>query len=238
MFLPGQYGHKADLCSSLEALGSDADDSVLMAGFADFTNRYYGQQFGSSCFYDSRCLADLGKATLNERSWRWQKCSQLAYFQASEDPVHSPQPSVKASSLWAMVMTHVCLVAQVAPAEGSLRSSLVNLSYAFEQCDRIFNLGGKKPETTAINRMFGGARPKAGRVFFTDFSDDPWQQASVRRELGPDQPYELVTCDGCGHCMDFHAPQPTDPQPLIDARSRFERYVAEWLGEVDEALVA
>ena len=36
----------------------------------------------SSCFYDTRCLADPEKADLNARSWRWQKCYQLAYFQA------------------------------------------------------------------------------------------------------------------------------------------------------------
>ena len=37
-------------------------------------------------------------------------------------------------------------------------------------------------------------------IFYLDFSDDPWAEASVRRALGPGLPFCMTTCDGCGHC--------------------------------------
>jgi len=52
-------------------------------------------------------------------------------------------------------------------------------------------------------------------VFYSDFSDDPWQRASVWFSPSDSQPYHLAQCDNCGHCMDLHAPSETDPAPLV-----------------------
>ena len=51
-----------------------------------------------------------------------------------------------------------------------------------------------------MNAKFGGEFPKASKVFYTDFSDDPWQRASVTFPPSADQPYYLSTCEECGHC--------------------------------------
>lgn len=39
-----------------------------------------------------------------------------------------------------------------------------------------------RPHTQHVNRVFGGARPKGTRIFFTDFSDDPWSETTVDDE--------------------------------------------------------
>jgi pimeloyl-ACP methyl ester carboxylesterase len=214
-----QYGRKEELCSFLEGLEEEEEgreeqeplsDFELVWGFANFTSSYYGSQFGSSCFYDSRCAGDVSRATLNERSWRWQKCSELAYF-------------------------------QVAPQEdgggegGSLRSGKVTLEYHLEQCRMIFGEGVGEPRVEEINGRFGGARPKATRVFYSDFSDDPWQAASMLEEEdgegGREQPFELAVYDGAGHCSDLHASSEGDHPNLVELRARFRTYLAQWLME-------
>ena len=147
-----------------------------------------------------RCAA----GDLNERSWRWQKCSQLAYF-------------------------------QTAPKEASLRSQQVTLSYHLEQCRRIFGNEVGKPSVEAINARFGGATPRAERVFYSDFSDDPWQAASVLAEVDAvSQPYELAVYDGAGHCSDLHASTPQDHPNLVKLRERFKGYLAQWLVEEEK----
>lgn len=75
-----QYNHKEDLCSTLIPAyqNGEAMDKV----FADFTNSYWGPQFGASCFYDTNCFADPKEHSM-ARQWRWQKCSQLAYLQVA-----------------------------------------------------------------------------------------------------------------------------------------------------------
>ena len=87
------------------------------------------------------------------------------------------------------------------------------------------------PSSVEMNQKFGGQFPQAHNVYYSDFSDDPWQRASVNFPVGTDQPYFLAQCDDCGHCLDFHSPQPTDPAPLTQCRSEFEFYMNLWLDE-------
>jgi len=219
-----QYGRKDELCSFLEKMEeegreegreepSEPSDFELVWGFANFTNSYYGKLFGSSCFYDSRCAGDVSRATLNERSWRWQKCSELAYFQVAPEGEGGREGGGEG---------------------GSLRSGKVTLEYHLEQCRRIFGEGLGEPRVEEINARFGGARPKATKVFYSDFSDDPWQAASMleeEREGGREQPFELAVYDGAGHCSDLHASTEGDHPNLVKLRERFRTYLTQWLME-------
>lgn len=49
--------------------------------------------------------------------------------------------------------------------------------------------------------------------------------------VSSDQPYNLVQCDDCGHCKDFHTPTDDDPEALKKERAEFEGYLDQWLGE-------
>ena len=107
------------------------------------------------------------------------------------------------------------------------------------------------PVTNETNNYYGGTEPRGSNIYFSDFSDDPWQQASVRRvsdvacptalplpshpagpciqEVSPELPYQLVECDGCGHCDDLRAPSSSDPAALTASRKRFADYLTKWL---------
>lgn len=203
-----QYSNKTVLCQALADLGEDPSPLRLMVGFANFTNSYWGPQFASSCFYDTRCAADTRRATLNERSWRWQKCSQLAYFQVAP------------------------------PKEVSLRSQQVTLEYHLEQCRRIFGLPSPPP-VEEINAKYGGPAPISKRVFFSNFGDDPWLEASLTNEsFDPvDRPAMVAVYDGAGHCSDLHAPSANDHPNLVALRDKFKEYMKEWItaaGEEEE----
>eukprot|EP00898_Chlorokybus_atmophyticus_P003877 jgi/Chlat1/4490/Chrsp29S04427 len=209
-----QYSQKATLCNYLEEHGAflrNATREILVTAFASFTNTFWGASFGKSCFYDTNCLmTDRKRWQPSARSWRWQKCSQLAYF-------------------------------QTAPKRNSVRSNVVDLVYHFKQCTDIFGKDAT-PNTRQTNQActhgskhsaseYGGATPNGTNIFFTDFSDDPWQWASVTKSPGAHEPYCFVECDNCGHCMDLHAPQLQDPPQLTHCRQQFETHLARWLSE-------
>lgn len=80
-----------------------------------------------------------------------------------------------------------------------------------EQCGYIY--GASAPLITPASiasfnmRHGGGSIGNEGRIFEIDYSDDPWKMATtaavVQRQGWPltlDQPFMLLTCDGCGHC--------------------------------------
>jgi hypothetical protein len=81
------------------------------------------------------------------------------------------------------------------------------------------------PTSLKINQKFGGEFPTAKNVFYSDFSDDPWQRASVSFSANVDSPYYLTTCENCGHCKDFHTPSESDPVELKNERIEFQEFL-------------
>ena len=79
--------------------------------------------------------------------------------------------------------------------------------------------------------MFGGPHPGANgatKIVFLDYSDDPWNQASVQKAGGPTLPYCMTTCNGCGHCGAGVPANETRCSKIQD------KYVAEWIAEATE----
>jgi hypothetical protein len=213
-----QYGRKAVLCDGLAALPADPTDAQRVAGLAAILARAYGPRFTSACFYDTACVANAsaaaggsgGLTAADARSWRWQKCTELAYLQA-------------------------------APADGRvgpLRSPRLTMAVLLAQCDRAFGVGTTK-RLLAANRLFnaryGGADPTkatlptvASEIFYLDFSDDPWAEASVRSTHGSSLRFCMTTCDGCGHCG---SGVPQNMTHCYDAADNFVASVlAKWPG--------
>lgn len=104
----------------------------------------------------------------------------------------------------------------------------MNLDYHLRQCAAIFGQP-MFPSSVKMNQKFGGAFPTATNVFYSDFSDDPWARASVTYPPSSDQPYKFAMCDDCGHCLDLHTPQESDPEPIKQTRAEFETYLKKWL---------
>lgn len=87
------------------------------------------------------------------------------------------------------------------------------------------------PHTNEMHELYGGDTPTADRVFYSDFSDDPWAPASVQYPVGSNQPYIYAMSNDLGHCSDLHTPSEDDPQALKDCRTEFETYLKKWLTE-------
>ena len=178
---PTGAGEAAD--ADAGAAGGAMDALALARLFANYTRQAWGPRYFSSCFYNSTCMRDAtrGAVAQSARSWYWLKCSQLGYFQTSP------------------------------PAGLATRPRGLTVARLLEQCAYIF--GAAAPLVTparidGFNRRMGGeALGGASRIFEIDFSDDPWKMATttslVARQawvLSAEQPFLLLTCDGCGHC--------------------------------------
>ena len=111
---------------------------------------------------------------------------------------------------------------------GDFQILIEQCKYAFDGLDPSNTAGGIGP--VPFNKKFGGATmtpkdgsPRPTRIFFTDFSDDPWSRASVQSAPSPELPYCLTTCNGCGHCG------AGVPQNLTKCRDEQTSYVGKWL---------
>ena len=170
-----QYGNKAELCKYLGKLPETATDEQRIQNYNDLIDKYMGSAFASNCFYDSECLKNTtqGSASgVGNRPWRWQKCSELGYL-------------------------------QTAPTSGSLRSSkYLNISALTEQCTYVFGIS-EQQQLNAIKKFnsehWDILEKEATNIMFLDFSDDPWQKASMTSGTSS-LPFCMTTCDGCGHC--------------------------------------
>mmetsp|Transcript_102181 Transcript_102181/g.256140 ORF Transcript_102181/g.256140 Transcript_102181/m.256140 type:complete len:587 (+) Transcript_102181:139-1899(+) len=216
-----QYGRKSLLCSNITGLDYDkASSEEIMSNTASLIKHFWGTDFGSGCFYDTSCLKDPARYEVGgtDRSWRWQKCYELAYLQPAPLPDQQKDGTLLPKPL---------------------RSWMVNMSYMVDQCYAVFGdfnavPGGIDFSTQAINAQYGGAQPTARKVFYSNFADDPWLEASVMppRDIDDEQPYEVALCEDCGHCMDLHTPNADkDPAALKAVRARFEKYMDDWLDE-------
>ena len=185
-----QYGSKKELCDGLAALPASPSDDERIANLGAVIAHHYGTDFSSDCFYDSECVANAtappqdkpsALGGLNSRSWRFQKCSEVAFLQA--------QPKAAASAL------------------PPLRSAKLTIDELRAQCEYIFPQSTPRltERNAALNARFGRDMPALGsagatEIFYLDFSDDPWAEASVRRSTTSTLPFCMTTCDGCGHC--------------------------------------
>jgi len=178
-------------------MANPSDPNSLMSTFANYTNSFWGSSFGGNCFYDTNCLMyNQSQWQPTSRAWRWQKCSEMAYFQN-------------------------------APQTNSLRSTKYEtIAYDLAQCNTIFKM---TPDTVETNLYYGGANIQATNVFYSNFFDDPWHRASVRKVNNAGEPFVLATCQGCGHCQDLHGPRASDPPELTLIRSQFRFFLKQWL---------
>ena len=118
-----------------------------------------------------------------------------------------------------------------------MRSELLTLEDEIEQCKYVFGDSAVAPDlnTAKFNAKYGGAEPgtgtlKASKILFLDYSDDPWNRASVNKQLSADLPYCMTTCDGCGHCG------AGVPKNLTACDDEEDKYVEQWLQEAEEDL--
>ena len=76
--------YKADMCGMLAPV--DAAPMDALAAFAKWTLTHYGD-LANQCYYSTSCLSDASQKDqwYNQKTWVWQCCSQLAYWQVIRD---------------------------------------------------------------------------------------------------------------------------------------------------------
>merc|ERR1719329_612107 len=89
-----QYGSKVSLCDGLAQLPADPNDEQRMENLNEIFVGHYGHGYAGDCFYNSDCIRNDRGTNGMGRSWRWQKCSELAYLQDAP-----AQNSLRASAL-------------------------------------------------------------------------------------------------------------------------------------------
>jgi len=71
------------------------------------------------------------------------------------------------------------------------------------------------PAWEQINEMYHGTDINETNIFFFNAREDPWQYAGIEKlskaqKLNP-MKFKYIDCPDCGHCIDLHAPSPSDP---------------------------
>jgi pimeloyl-ACP methyl ester carboxylesterase len=119
---------------------------------------------------------------------------------------------------------------QTAPAQHSLRSKYINVTYHEKLCAEAFGVA-LKPNTRFTNVYYGGITPVGERVYFPNGGLDPWSMLSLTHDL-PCCP-EIVTrvIAGTSHCADLYASSPDDPPSLTAARLDIAAHISTWITE-------
>jgi serine protease 16 len=138
----------------------------------------------------------------NERQWYWQTCTEFGYYQTCDANTTCPFKSPAA----------------------------LDLSLQVGLCTQVY---GVEPATTAAriafsNQYYGGNQPAGDRIVYVNGSIDPWHWLSVLASIpGSDQ--SAIYIPGTAHCANMHASQPSDPEPLKQARVQIQNTISSWL---------
>ena len=90
------------------------------------------------------------------------------------------------------------------------------------------------PAIGYAHQYYGDTSMNATKIVFNTAIEDPWQYAGMRSIPYPSYQTELVAnvidCEGCAHCVDFHPALDSDPQSLKDARQKTIDQINTWMG--------
>ena len=87
------------------------------------------------------------------------------------------------------------------------RHEKLSMDDLMAQCKHVFgdDVISADCNTGEFNTMYGGATlgngDMASKIVFLDYSDDPWNQASVQKPLSSTLPYCMTVCNGCGKSL-------------------------------------
>lgn len=143
------------------------------------------------------------KKSLGMRQWYYQSCKEYGYWQNA-----NPDSTL------------------------STRSSLINMDYHHQACQRLFGLS-QPANTTELNRSFylPLMDTRITNIYFTNGEQDPWSNLSLAEKNGNATngklTYQLI--QSAAHCDDLHSPSPLDSDALKNARTTMESLLSNWL---------
>ncbi|KAL1924647.1 uncharacterized protein VTP21DRAFT_4301 [Calcarisporiella thermophila] len=139
----------------------------------------------------------------DNKSWYWQICSELGYFQTAP---RGKYPSV--------------------------RSQRYNLKLMRDFCKQTFGKP-MRPNVAKVNRKHHGWNIKTTRIHFTDGEIDPWRRLSVnapnapKRRSNSNNPLAII--ENGSHCTDLYSSTKYDWESLLKARESTIKAFKRWL---------
>jgi hypothetical protein len=137
------------------------------------------------------------------RQWYYQSCTEYGYWQNAHPD-----------------------------ASQSTRSSLINLDYHRQVCQRLFGI--KKPANTErVNQSYYYPLMSdlVSQIYFTNGEQDPWSTLSMTEQNGNTMnsqlTYQLIL--GAAHCADLHQPKNNDSESLKKTRQIMNDLLVKWL---------
>ncbi|KAK5971100.1 Serine carboxypeptidase S28 [Trichostrongylus colubriformis] len=139
------------------------------------------------------------------RSWIWQTCTELGYFQTTDY------------------------------GDNTIFGSTIPVDFFSDQCIELFGPEYTLSETyrrvDAVNKKYGGATAyKGDKVVFPNGSIDPWKSIGLLKG-NPDKKIDAFMIDGTAHCADMYPASPNDKKSLTEARTRILKSLDEWIQE-------
>lgn len=195
-----QYGHREALCGPMEGSLITGKDPMLV--LAEFNNNFFIPNFiGKTTIANEYSTASL-KDTKNKaaRSWLWQTCSQLGWWQ-----VGAGKTSLRSPLLTTATFAKQC-------------NDVFGLTD--EPDTDAFNAKWGGLDQTATNIVYlTGSQDPWTPVCITD-EKVPNEKAAAHTMTGPN----------VGHCTDYHLPSNNDPADVKRTRQMVISLVKKWLG--------
>lgn len=140
----------------------------------------------------------------NIRQWTYQYCTEFGWFQ---------EPNTLFPT----------------------RSQSLNADFWIDYCQRIYSPSIAPPAIAFSNSYFGGLEITGKNIYFLTASEDPWQFAGMTSIYDPSKQSEMkawhIECVDCGHCVDLHEANNSDPENLVEARTDVWNTIVQWLKE-------
>ena len=193
-----QYAHRDVLCDALNAVWTAGGDPY--PAWVSYVNGYFVRVLGNSpADYNWETLANPSTGG-NGRSWWWQKCTELAYWQ-----VAPAQGAIR--SAWVNTSYHEELCAKVfglheLPAVQETNNYYGGTDVAVDNVF-FFNGGADPWQWAGVRSTLGPTRP----AYLVDCVNGT-----------------------CAHCQDLYTPAANDPLPLVQERKALFLEYQAWLG--------
>lgn len=143
--------------------------------------------------------------TISTRSWIWQTCTELGYYQTTDG------------------------------GNGGIFGSTVPLDYFADQCIDLFGKDYTLDNTfklvEQVRTKYGGADAYRGtNVCFPNGSFDPWQDLGHKMNVTNNN-VDSWLIQETAHCADMYPARDSDNQSLKDARKRIHDHLSRWLSD-------
>jgi len=109
----------------------------------------------------------------------------------------------------------------------AMRSKQVSIEFFQQWCADAYG-PWIWPNTNNTNSKYGGLNIQSHNLIFTNGCEDPWKRSSILKNRTTLLAFE-IDCDDCGHCIDLHTPNATDPLSLNSTRQAIQDNMQKWL---------